>query len=73
MICVRACGAHSVNLIALPFGTIYDFLPRGDEQTSIAGAPSVRRSRPQKAINTIFKFTQAVKGGRRVEVGRKRA
>jgi hypothetical protein len=27
----------------------------------------------QKAINTIFKFTQAVKGGRRVEVGRKRA
>jgi hypothetical protein len=34
--------------VALPFGTIYNFLPRGDEQTSIAGAPSVRRSRRAK-------------------------
>jgi hypothetical protein len=59
--------------VALALGTLYDFPPRGDEQTSITRAPSVRRSRRVKGDQYDIKFKQAVKAGRRVEAGRKRA
>jgi hypothetical protein len=54
--------------IAPPLGAVYNFAPRGDEQTSIAGAPartevSVAQIYKQ-AINTISKFTD---GGEKLD------
>ena len=61
-----------------PIGTVYNYSPRGDEQTSIAGAPARTEVGAQiynQAINTVMmsKFTQ---GGEKLDdadqVGRKR-
>jgi hypothetical protein len=46
-----------------PVGTVYSYPPRGDEQTSIAGAPARSEVGAQiynQAINTVMvaKFTQ---------------
>ena len=46
-----------------PIGTVYNYPPRGDEQTSIAGAPARTEVGAQiynQAINTVMvaKFTQ---------------
>ncbi len=52
-----------------PLGTVYNYPPRGDEQTSIAGAPARTEVGAQiynQAINTVMvsKFTQ---GGEKLE------
>jgi ABC-type glycerol-3-phosphate transport system substrate-binding protein len=52
-----------------PLGTVYSYPPRGDEQTSIAGAPArsdVGAQMYNQAINTVMvaKFTQ---GGERLD------
>ena len=51
-----------------PVGTVYDYPPRGDEQTSIAGAsaPCGWRAIDNQAINTVMvsKFTQ---GGEKLD------
>ena len=52
-----------------PLGTVYNYPPRGDEQTSIAGAPARSEIGAQiynQAINTVMvaKFTQ---GGEKLE------
>jgi hypothetical protein len=52
-----------------PLGTVYNYPPRGDEQTSIAGAPARTEVGAQiynQAINTIMvsKFTQ---GGEKLD------
>jgi hypothetical protein len=62
-----------------PLGTVYNYPPRGDEQTSVAGAPARTEVGAQiynQAINTVMvsKFTQ---DGERLDrcnqVGRERA
>jgi hypothetical protein len=52
-----------------PVGTVYSYPPRGDEQTSIAGAPARSEVGAQiynQAINTVMvsKFTQ---GGEKLD------
>jgi len=51
------------NTVGPPVGTVYGYPPRGDEQTSIAGAPARSEVGAQiynQAINTVMisKFTQ---------------
>jgi hypothetical protein len=51
------------KMVEPPLGTVYSYPPRGDEQTSIAGAPArsdVGAQIYNQAINTIMvaKFTQ---------------
>jgi hypothetical protein len=55
--------------VAPPLGTVYNYPPRGDEQTSIAGAPARAEVGAQiynQAINTVMvsKFTQ---GGEKLD------
>ncbi len=51
------------NTVGPPVGTVYGYPPRGDEQTSILGAPARSEVGAQiynQAINTVMiaKFTQ---------------
>ena len=51
------------NTVSPPVGTVYGYPPRGDEQTSIAGAPARSEVGSQiynQAINTVMvaKVTQ---------------
>jgi hypothetical protein len=51
------------NTVGPPVGTVYGYPPRGDEETSIAGAPArteVAAQNYNQAINTVMvsKFTQ---------------
>jgi hypothetical protein len=55
--------------VAPPVGTVYGYPPRGDEQTSIAGAPARPEVGAQiynQAINTVMvsRFTQ---GGEKLD------
>ena len=57
------------KIVAPPPGTVYNYPPRGDEQTSIAGAPARSEVGAQiynQAINTVMisKFTQ---GGEKLD------
>jgi hypothetical protein len=56
------------NTVGPPVGTVYGYPPRGDEETSIAGAPARTEVAAQiynQAINTVMvsKFTQ---GGEKI-------
>jgi hypothetical protein len=56
------------NTVGPPLGTVYGYPPRGDEETSIAGAPARTEVAAQiynQAINTVMvsKFTQ---GGEKI-------